>query len=814
MPAPTPPPVPPNADPWLGDGGPALPGVPLTVYRYAPGDPPAGPGDGSPGDTPTIPPEYLPPELMGGSGAGKPPPRPPSFYLLDNLEVVQVEDGLGADPGHAQLRYRFGTDDPLAPANFAEALSVAVTRPKTVRPDDRLVIIAGRPDGALVAVADVIALGFDPHVDRTTHEVGLTCPGITFRCDDTPVRGAIWRSAADDGSPLDVQTDLDATFNARGKPNRCPGPFDPATGLSDKSTWGPPSAVDDRKFPTFYDDDRPPDPARPAETTPQSWDQVDLARYLLWGCNAAQTWAKNPPGYALDDVLVSRVPVAGASYDPNDPTSYTRERILVADQPATGKGWRHVLEHALADKGYGFRCVVGGVAAPGRDGTPPASPPEPTSTFQVFNVLDGPPGADLKSVWLTPGPLDSRRTNVASADLSRDVSEVVNRWIVRGREQEWQADFVLACGFACDPADVGRDFSKNAAGFDAIRNKYRLFVFDEAGEGHYYPGSNTKLTTPTSLDAVFGAPLESLNADGTTTSIPRYAKRRRSPVGEMLSVDSTGRALEWTLWISTDYGGPAPAVWDASAPKAGTWYRASGGSLLKDTIGVRIDCEDPNDWAFSKPISPAANFAFGGGKCRIVDSLARPPATPAAGAPEGPARFFLRLSCVVRADERLRGVSPEPRDALITRPVERYIDADDRLFYRTILRNSEHNRTAEDVAVRDDTTAAEAEASALLLATQDGRLGGEIVLPYFTRDIAPGDRIGKIQGIDVGLQTSADPPEGQDPGLSQTPVYPVVLHRKHSSTAAGQSTTLAVSDANFARKGYRARAAETRVRKR
>ena len=162
---------------------------------------------------------------------------------------------------------------------------------------------------------------------------------------------------------------------------------------------------------------------------------------------------------------------------------------------------------------------------------------------------------------------------------------MVNEWIVEGAPLRVEASLVLECLFPSQASD-----SANAAALDKFLatedqvepTLYRLFGFNEAGDGYYSPNSTTKQTVVPSLDAVFGA--------------DNYIPHRRPTLGELVSTDEDNLPLRPRVWISkrSNYKGSVPGVWDGST---GTWQLIGGGyEVLKDRLGIRLTCQNPNAW--------------------------------------------------------------------------------------------------------------------------------------------------------------------------------------------------------------------------
>src|SRR5262249_40122992 len=147
--------------------------------------------------------------------------------------------------------------------------------------------------------------------------------------------------------------------------------------------------------------------------------------------------------------------------------------------------------------------------------------------------------------------------------------------------------FPVAPGDAADSAAI-KAFDRSAPSFSqANRDKYRLYVFDETGEGHWDFASSSTTHTAASLAGLLGG----------DEDVP-CVRRRRGPARELFSTDANHKPLKARLAISADYTGPAPGLWDGT----GTWQNVAGGfDLLMDRLGVWINVPNPNGWNIGAP---------------------------------------------------------------------------------------------------------------------------------------------------------------------------------------------------------------------
>ena len=646
------------------------------------------------------------------------------YEPLPNIQVLTIQSREGADPGAARFRYVF---DPLgppgAPVAFEQAMAVDSDLPGVVQNDDRLVVMTAYPDGSPLILFDGFAqvpeLSYAPSHEMVT----FSAFGVAVREWDTPVGGALMRDADNPTTGEDIETDLVAYFNPQGRPNATPA------GADAEDASG-------NQYPTFLD----PLVVRNPDVR-QAWTLPMAVRYLCYHENPDQQYVVNPDGDAIDALLDSRSP-DGAGMILGDPSTFASEPIEVPDYPATGKAWPNVVEDLLRPNGFGmaFRLETDETGLP-------------YTALDLFRLQDSSPSV-IKDLYLqTRGSfLDPAQTNMGAARLARDMAGVANAYAVESQLVRYEASFVLAPGFPIAAADSASAaslaaFNLNDPAFSATNHdKYRLYVFDETGDGHWDWPSSSTVTTVAPLDAILA---------GDDPDNPRpYVKRRRVPLGELFTLDPNQKPLRAQLSISTDYVGKAPAVWDGT----GTWQPIHGGfELLRDRLGIWINVTNPNGWAIGP--SSAANAPYPSGVVRGVEAQ-----TGAVGS-----KFSLRLTCVIEADATIEATADRRPSSPTTYQVLRRVDASDRYVKHLIAPQSEFNATGSFVTARDDTKEAQAEADARRLAGEAGEVRGSVTIPRFTSAYRVGDRIRSIQGRNLSLRTNAGAPaeEGE--------VYPAVV---------------------------------------
>ena len=670
------------------------------------------------------------------------PSGPVEYQQLPNVRVLGIESREGPDPGVARFRYVFNPADPSTdPTSFEQALAVGNNLPNVVKNDDRLVVMKFNPDGSSVAIFDGFAQVPELSLSPSQELVTFLAYGVAVREWDTPVGGALMRDADNPTEVDDIETDLPTYFNPEGQPNATPENAD---------------ATDEfgNTYPTFLDPNvvRTPDLRR-------KWTLPMAVRYLCFLQNPDETYVVNPDGDLIDEILDSRSPAAGVTIDPGDPSTYDSDPIYVPDFPASGKPWPVALHELLEPNGFGF------VFRLETDGNG-----DPSTRLDIFRRQDGSPST-YKDLFLQPTgqSLDPAQTNLAGARLARDTAGVANVFSVESEPIRYEASFVLAPGFSIASSDASSAssisaFDRNALSFSTTsRDQYRLYVFDETGEGHWDFPSGTFKQTATSLASLF--------LDDEGNPLP-YVKRRRIPKGELFTTDPNHKPIRARLSVSTGYAGASPGLWDGT----GTWQTVVGGfDLLPDRLGIWVNVANPNSWNVGA--SAVSGMPYPAGVVKGVEDQANLGAT----------HFKLRLTCVVEGDQSLKAVADQRPSSSTSFAITRRIDASDRYFKQVVAATSEFNTTGDAVIVRDDTDEATAEAAARRLAGEVGEVAGSITIPRFSDAYRVGDKVRSIVGRNLSLCTNAGAPadEGQ--------VFPAVVAVRWDFDGK-QQTTLQLSD--------------------
>ena len=680
------------------------------------------------------------------------------YTLLPNIRCLGASVRVGADPGAARFRYVF-QDPSLAPdfpSRIEEVFSLDATGPYIVKTDDELVVVAIRSDGYHEMLMHCYAQVPQADLSAEVETVSFMGIGAPIREWDTPLPGAVVRDADSPTTISDIQTDLPVRFNPDGKPNASPNDSgdSPAT------------------YPVFLG------PVSPSNKINGSrirfWWLGMAARYII----VEGTKANDNPIVTykdltyLDDLLLAIRPVDEAdsgTIDIDDDSTWEGEDIIVQDIDVTGMAWPVALERLIEPHGFKFRFQLS-ETDPGDDDFG-----DPVWTIVIYNDNFSIPVMDLNLQEAGSAPLDPSQTNLGHLNLARDIHGIANRIAIDAAPIRVEASFILAPGFEVSAGDAAIALTDAApwklkndpTGADA--DKYRLYIFDECGEGHWeFPFMST-LNNPTDLKSLLTFKAKSRP----------FVRRRRPGVGTLLTTDDKGKPLRFAVFASFDYAGPMPAVWDGFS---GTWEELQMGSirLLDDRLGFVFTMEDPNSF---EQQSSGAVAQFAGGKFNSVEWSAAPTAS-------FPYPRFM-LVCCIDADQDFNVVAPNRIASPTQYAITRRVDARDRFFKKIVSKSSIFRALAgpgtDDLVVDDDTDDAQAHADGVRKSEESGTFSGSATIPRLSTAYTLGVRIRKIVGRGLSLRTNAAAEAGE------SAIYPGVVGIEYSFED-GQHTTLEMTD--------------------
>ncbi|WP_165221963.1 hypothetical protein [Aquisphaera insulae] len=669
------------------------------------------------------------------------------FSLVPNVRCESIQHREGPEPPVARFRYTLDDSDPSSdlPSQFELLWPMGAQGPYVVRNDERIVVLANTPWGGIRILFDGFVQVPSVALSPSSQDVSFLAVGAAIRAWDTPIGGRLERHADDPNGGDMVSVDLPTRFNPDGQPNCTPDGRDALN--SDPS----------KRYPVFLDPNlrRDPDPRT-------FWTLGKFARYILAVHNDG-AFIKNPDFGPIDALLQARQPRQGAGFiDITQSRDYESEDVIVRDFDATNMAWPEALAVQLGYAGFGMRFVT----TQDDEGAPRTE-----LEFYRKDAGDQPAARDLE-LPVRGSELDPARCNVASLHLSRDARSIVNAISVETPPRRVEVSVVLAAGFSPAAGDElaasrVRFLRANLSMADGdIRRKYRVYVADEAGDGHWDGSSGRWVTSPLDLSAIF--PPRDRNR-------PSYVRRLRPGSMTLVSRDSTGRPLRAQLAFSRDYTGASPGLWDGS----GTWQPIAGAwELLEDRLGILVTAEDPEAWPIGE--YTGLNPQESSRTLRGISSQSNPSAPNT--------RFVLRLTTVIDDDLMLPAVNAPRPASPTTFTLRRRVDARDHFRMESIAARSAYNPSQTPVVVRDDTDLALAHARQLQAAHEFPPLAGSVTVPSLLTAFRVGDRIGRINGRDISFQTNLG--EGQ----GESPVYPVVVSLTWDFTGQRQATVMELAD--------------------
>lgn len=712
-----------------------------------------------------------------------------SWELIPNVRVLGISMHEGADPGAARLRYAFA--DPYAepddPRRFPQVFPLDASGPNVLNNDDRVVVCAVRDDGEYETI-------FDGFVQVPQLDLGPDTETVTVLAVGTPVRewdrklpGAVYRDGGDPagarGRVSLVQTDLPVRFNPDGAPNASAV----TTDEDDEETGDAGTAPN--TYPVFLGPCAPENKINGAKI--RYWTLPMAARYIITQGTTDEDGNVSPyvtydDLSSLDDVLRAIVSTGDddGTIDTDDPTTFEYKPIVVQDVDVTGMAWPEALARLVEPHGFGFKFSLQ-PAEPESEGVPGV----PQWTFVVWRkdaVID------LKTLNLQAlgATLDPGKTNLQSIGLQRDTHGIANRIVVDAAPIRYESCFVLMPGYQPLLADLAtpNNWSKNEAGYTSDPDRYRTYVFDECGEGHFQFSNGLFVSAGTDTGDISGLPWPVV--DGGEV----FSKRRRpaSNSGNLLSVDAQGKPRRAALFFTQAYSYTQmtdPKVWSGNFEIGGKpiWQEVTGGGwrFLDDRLGFTVTEDNPNSWAVG---TPAAADAGGVVKLSMVDLNANYLANFALTPKVNPPLFM--ICCCVDGDDDFNVVAEKRVSSPTQFTIERRIDCRDRFRKDIVCKESWYAEDVDflenDVASRDDTEDAQALADSERRALEPGVFGGSATIPRFVTGYQIGDKITAIHGRNVSLQTNIT-------GAGESPTYPSVVGLTWDFEE-GQSTGLQLSD--------------------
>lgn len=780
---------------------------------------------------------YTPPDQSFGTAAAQvgvffydsSQPDGERYTIIPNAECTEIQFRDGHEPPTAHFSYII--DDRATSSDFPNQIEqlwpLNLPDPNLigqyiVDSGDRVVVLAALPDGSVRVLFDGFVRVPQADVSSEQQHVGFGATGVAIRNWDLPIQGRVQRSAdpdsinESDGS-ADVATNLPTVFN--------PSDATHPSGLPNCTTDGNDTGEDDptSSYPVFIEAnlDRSPDPRT-------LWTLSKCVRYLLGVCNPPtpddsgpvpldpeqdddspdnpedipvvdtyEQFTSNPDFTALDNLLDNRQPTDGNEfYNPANSSTYTANPIVVREFDCTNMAWPDALERLLGYHGFGMRWTLS------QDDND-----QPVNSFAIYRKDAGNAIAPKQFYMPAAGSqLDPSQPNIADLSASFDYHGLANEFAVEMAPTRYEASFILAPAFqpsSDDSTATSRTqfFSSNlGTASETVRAKYRKYIFDECGDGHWNQSSTSWVMTAGDFTPIF--PAQQSN-DGTGGSSATFVNRYRPGATRLLTDDGSGDRYRCQLSLSRDYMGPAPAVWDG---KTGHWQPITRDfKPLDDQLGVEFTCEDPEKIHIGKYTGSDPQQA--GEILKGITSIANP------GTEQGTKYFYLMLTTVVEGDQGSEVIAPRRYASPLRSTVRRRIECGDHwrkdvvtpssifftpaiaAYYAQVIAAALTGAdvvkpTFDDsgnIVVRDDTDSASDYAAQMRAAHEFPPIPMSVTLPGIILSYQIGDRIDWIYGRNISLQANAGSEQ------NEAPSYPFIVGIS-ISLASGQTTTLQLTD--------------------
>lgn len=687
------------------------------------------------------------------------------FQLLPAVKPLEVSYREGARPSVAAFTYVSGnTSADSYPIWIEHVLPMAtIDNPFLVYPDDRIVIATMGPDGLRFLFDGYAQIPEVSWSDRR-QDITFQAQGVEVRAWDDQMAGFPLRNSgnyANAGATNTRYVEDKIIFNpvvdreTRGN-MLIPGQGYDATNADSGRLYLPWAEPLINKDITYTGDDG----KQVTKSWRQPWTLAEAVNTIIAYYNKRRDIIATPNRDYLLNELVVITPASGDYFDPADPSTYTKRDIILPETDVTDRAWPDAIE---------MICKRNGIMMCFRLATYQGLP----KTYLDIYRLDKPDRSNYKDIYLQPAgtDLDPTVNNVSQGRLATDTSGIINQVIVRTAPIRYESGLILAPLFQIDLVNDFNNkdkYSVTNEKEDVSLRPYRWFGIDECGEGHSEPSFGFRTGGLQTFDnwnwvtkAFDLTPILGLDLDDN----PNYAERRRPTLQELWSKDKDGEYYKFRLYVSVDYSGPVPAVWDG---KSGIWYRVYGGFRpLGDRLGIRVTQQKPDEWNKGKADKGVTYpQQISGGTVKLITWMSNPDVTHRLS-------FTLMLVCAFDGDHPLPILAGKRDTSSTIFEITRVIDLADKLrpgiIHPSSLFHPDHGQAdAEPLDAGNTEDEAYGYALNKRETHQYGTVAGDINIRRITFAYQIGDRIRQIAGRNASLRINRG-------GDLEADIYPRVV---------------------------------------
>lgn len=360
----------------------------------------------------------------------------------------------------------------------------------------------------------------------------------------------------------------------------------------------------------------------------EMWPLWKAVHYLLWSLNNAETYFRNPDQATLE-----------AMFNPSDD-------LLKNSWNRRGNWLPEALDELLVPLGYSW-TTTRDVFVPFDERDPEDPPPRSIRFFRRGDAGD--------TRWVyhqqAGSVLDLTAQNLQKSATTYDIGRLANKIVIRGGVVQFEVTTELAKAWPTSQDTLSEELlASDAEGFSAVRNVYRKFVLNEAGD---YNGLRPELEVDSMFFGMFTEALQAalmptptqISEDGYIWLYNSFVPRRRKLL-PMLTLGDDGAPLGESRGVELEISNPD---YDSENPTLfPEWLPFKGPEILQHEAGVYITTERIPEEIMRQGADVRVRATF----TLQSDYLATGQAEPLVGSPQAddvevvvtaPTRFNLKL---------------------------------------------------------------------------------------------------------------------------------------------------------------------------